>query len=64
MKPYNKIPRENYDGNISLGTSLKFTEDFYAYTFLYWMKRRVIFDDGDMSEEKEEEPEEEGKKKI
>jgi len=28
------------------------------------MKRRVIFDDGDMSEEKEEEPEEEGDKKV
>lgn len=62
MKPYRELPRANYDGEINIGTSLKFREDFYAYTFLHWMKRRVIFDDGDISEEKEEEPEVEEEK--
>ena len=49
-KSYDEVYRGPDDGQINFGTSLVFMQDFFAYSFLYQLKRRVIYDDGEDSD--------------
>ena len=49
-KSYDEVYRGPDDGQINFGTSLVFMQDFFAYSFLYQLRRRVIYDDGEDSD--------------
>lgn len=54
-KPYKKKYRDSHDGPRNMDQGIELREDFYAYTFLYMLKRKVLFDDGDSSEDSDDE---------
>ena len=63
-KSYDEVYRGPDDGQINFGTSLVFMQDFFAYSFLYQIKRRVIYDDGEDSDPEELEAEADANKKV
>ena len=50
-KPYNELERGHDDGPINLGTSIDLMEDYFAYSFLCQLKRKVIYNEGEDSED-------------
>lgn len=46
------MERNNDDGPINLGTSIELMEDFFAYTFICQLKRKVIYDEDDSEDER------------
>ena len=45
VKPYTAIKRQRDEGRIRLGKHLPLRCDFYAYTYLHYLKRSTIFQD-------------------
>ena len=44
LKPFRKKPRDDFLGPMTLGTSLQLREDFYAYAYLYQLRRAYFFE--------------------
>ena len=44
-EPYKKKNRTIFDGPLRLGKSLELREDFYAVSFMHWLKRKAILAD-------------------
>ena len=46
MKPFTEIQRERteFDGPATLGQSLELREDYYAFTYLYQLRRAYLFE--------------------
>ena len=51
LKPYRQKTRKRWNGPLSIDGSVELDEDFYAYSFLYNLKRRYIFNDEEESED-------------
>ena len=49
-KPYADRSRSVFDGPVRLGSPLEVREDFYAFSFIFWLKRQTIQDDGEDSD--------------
>ena len=52
---YRDQQRQSDDGERNLDKSLNFMEDFYAYAFVYQLKRKVIYGEGEDSEDEQDE---------
>ena len=50
-KSYDELERKHDDGPINLGTSINLMEDFFAFSFLCQLKRKVIYNEGEDSED-------------
>ena len=44
FKPFTKKERTDYEGPATLGQSIALREDFYAYTYLYMLRRSYFFE--------------------
>ena len=44
FKPFKKKERDNFSGPATLGQSLTLREDFYAYAYLYMLRRAYFFE--------------------
>ena len=45
-----------FDGELRLGTIVELREDFYAYAYLHWIRRKVVVgDDEDTEDESKKE---------
>ena len=54
MKPYRKMRREIFDGALNIDQSINLNEDYYTFTYMHWLKRRVVYDDDVESEDENE----------
>ena len=50
IRPYKERKRDVFDGPLRIERPIEVREDFYAYCFLYWLKRKVIVDDDEESD--------------
>ena len=44
LKPFNKKERDDFTGPMTLGQSLLLREDFYAYSYLFMLRRSYFFE--------------------
>ena len=54
VKPYTERARSVFDGPTRIGTPMELREDYYAYTYIHWLKRSTITDDNKESDEEDE----------
>ena len=43
-----------FDGPRNLDSVLELMADLYAFTFLFWLKRRVVFNDSEESDNEDD----------
>lgn len=43
LKPFKKKKRDDFEGPATLGQSVTLREDFYAYSYLYMLRRAYFF---------------------
>ena len=61
---YKDQTRKRLDGPMGFGQSLELRPDYYAFTYVFQLKRKEIYDDGEDSKEEEETVKEEEEKKV